>query len=164
MIGEWYGSSGPNVGLKMSARDVAAGIVEREAVMRANGLISQAVKPGPADNQIDNVTESGTPTIASEMRAKGIRWTSSDKASGTRKIGLELMRQRIREAAKPAPESPGLWFMDHCRTALAQIPVLPRDEKNSEDVCTKSEDHLYDAIRYRCLAAKREFSSTPLRM
>lgn len=153
MIGEWYGARGPNIGLKMSARDIGAGIVERETSMRNSGLITKNINPGPADNQIDNVTESGTPTIASEMQAKGIRWTASDKASGTRKIGLELMRQRIREAAKTTSESPGLWFMDHCRSAISQIPVLPRDERNSEDVCTKSEDHMYDAIRYRVLSA-----------
>lgn len=154
MVGEWYGASGSNIGLKMSARDVAAGIVEREKLM----FTGRAVNPGPADNQIDNVTESGTPTIAGEMRAKGIMWTASDKASGTRKIGLELMRQGIREAGKPHPESPGIWFMDHCRAAIAQIPVLPRDEKNSEDVCTKSEDHMYDAIRYRVLARNQTIS------
>jgi hypothetical protein len=148
MIGEWYGASGPNVGLKLSARDVAAGIVERETMMRTAGPIY----PGPADNQIDNVSESGTPTIASEMAAKGVRWTASDKASGTRKIGLELMRQGIREAGKALPESAGIWFMDHCRAAIAQIPVLPRDERDPEDVDTKAEDHMYDAIRYRVLA------------
>ena len=164
MIGEWYGASAPNVGLKMSARDVAAGIVEREKAMRDSKLVSQAINAGPADNQIDNVTESGTPTIASEMRAKGVIWTASDKASGTRKIGLELMRQGIREASKPAPESAGIWFMDHCRATIAQIPALPRDERNTEDVDTKAEDHVYDAIRYRVLARKPMAMDINLRM
>jgi hypothetical protein len=152
MIGEWYGASGVNIGLKMSARDVASGIVEREKSMRASGYIVSTINAGPADNQIDNVTESGTPTIASEMRSMGVAWTASDKSSGTRKIGLELMRQGIKEAAKTHPEFPGIWFMDHCRNAIAQIPILPRDERNTEDVDTKAEDHLYDAIRYRVLA------------
>lgn len=163
MIGEWYGAKAANEGLKMSAKDVAAGIVEREALMRSGGLIVQPVKPGPADNQIDNVMQPGTPTIASEMSSKGIKWTASDKAPGTRKIGLEIMRQRIREAGKDAPESPGLWFMTHCRESISQIPVLPRDAKNPEDVDTKAEDHMYDAIRYRCLAATRPAMSISMR-
>lgn len=152
MVEEWYGSCGPNVGLKLSARDVAVGIVEREEDLRSRGMIVRKVNPGPADNQIDNVNESGTPTIASEMRSRGVKWTASDKASGTRKIGLELMRQGIREAGKTMPESPGIWFMEHCRATISQIPVLPRDARNTEDVDTSAEDHMYDAIRYRVLA------------
>jgi hypothetical protein len=89
------------------------------------------------------------------MASCGVRWEASDKSSGTRKIGLELMRQGIREAGKDNPESRAIYFMEHCRNAIAQIPVLPRDAKNSEDVCTKSEDHMYDAIRYRVLAQQR---------
>lgn len=158
MIGEWYGAKGVNEGLKMSAPDVAVGIVDQEKAMAESGMIAQPVKAGPADNQIDNVMQPGTPTIATEMSSKGVKWTPSDKAPGTRKIGLEIMRQRIREASKAMPESPGLWFMDHCRAAISQIPVLPRDAKNPEDVDTKSEDHMYDAIRYRCLAIKRTAS------
>lgn len=38
--------------------------------------------------------------------------------------------------------------MDNCRDTLRTIPALPRDDKNPEDVDTKSEDHLGDAIRY----------------
>lgn len=155
MIGEWYGAKSANVGLKLSARDVAHGIVSREREMQSSGIIARSVQPGPADNQIDNVTESGTPTIASEMASCGVRWEASDKSSGTRKIGLEIMRQGIREAGKDNPESRAIYFMEHCRNAIAQIPVLPRDVKNSEDVCTKSEDHMYDAIRYRVLAQQR---------
>jgi hypothetical protein len=164
MIGEWYGAKAANEGLKMSAKDVASGIVEREDLMKSSGLIAQPVRPGPADNQIDNVMQPGAPTIASEMASKGVKWTGSDKAPGTRKIGLEIMRQRIREAGKQHVESPGLWLMDHCRSSISQIPVLPRDAKNPEDVDTKAEDHMYDAIRYRCLAVKRTATVSQLRI
>jgi hypothetical protein len=158
MIAEWYGASGPNKGIKMSARDIAAGIVQREQELKQNGWISKAVNPGPADNQIINVVESGAPTIATEMASKGIRWTNSDKSSGSRRIGLELIRQRLKEAAKDTPESAGLWIVDNCRATLSQLPVLPRDQKNPEDVDTKAEDHMYDAIRYRVLATKQQAS------
>lgn len=156
MFNEWYGSNGVvNQGLKMAARDIATGIVDREKELRASGFIASNISSGPADNQIDNVTEPGTPTIASEMRSKGVTWTKSDKSAGSRRIGLDLMRQAIQEAGKEHPESMCIYIMDHCRSTISQIPVLPRDTRNSEDVDTKSEDHLYDAIRYRLLAAKR---------
>lgn len=159
---EWYGASGPNVGLKMSPRDVAKGIKEREASLVAGEWV-HAPYAGPADNQISAVSQPGTPTIADEMAREGIRWNASDKAPGTRKIGLELLRSRIREAGKERPEEPALYLMDHCRAAISQLPVLPRDARNPDDVDTAAEDHLYDAVRYRVLAAKRQVTSIPLR-
>jgi hypothetical protein len=158
---EWYGASGPNAGLKMSPRDVAKGIKERETSLVA-GEWMRSPLAGPADNQISAVSQPGTPTIADEMAKEGVRWATSDKAPGTRKIGLELLRSRIAEAGKDHPENPALYVMAHCRAAIAQLPVLPRDARNPDDVDTASEDHLYDAIRYRVLAAKRQVTSISL--
>lgn len=153
MCHEWYGAEGPNKGLKMAPRDVAIGIRDVEQQLSA-GKMAGPVMPGPADNQISAVSQPGTPTIADEMASVGVHWTSSDKAPGTRKIGLELLRSRMREAGKDHPENPAIYIMDHCRNAIAQLPVLPRDPKKPDDVDTDSEDHMYDAIRYRVLAGK----------
>jgi len=159
LLHEWYGSNGPNHGLKMSPRDVAKGIVERENALRAGDWIAGAPKPGPADNQIDAVSQPGTPTIASEMASEGVKWLASDKAPGSRKIGLELMRSRLRESRKDHPEHPALYVMGHCINALSNWPVLPRDPRNPDDVDTAAVDHDYDACRYRVLAAKRHAAS-----
>lgn len=159
---EWYGAIRPNEGMKMSPRDVAKGIKEREASL-ISGKWVQSVLAGPADNQISAVSQPGTPTIADEMAREGVRWNTSDKAPGTRKIGLELLRSRIREASKERPEEPAIYIMEHCRAAISQLPVLPRDARNPDDVDTNAEDHLYDAVRYRVLAAKRQVTSIPLR-
>ena len=106
----------------------------------------------------------GTPTIGDEMASEGIRWTPSDKAPGSRKNGLELLRSRLREAAKPAPEKPAIYFMDHCRSAISHLPVLPRDKRDPDDVDSASEDHDYDMIRYRVLGVKRIAYVQPLRI
>ena len=37
----------------------------------------------------------------------------------------------------------------------AQLPVLPLDKNNPEDINTKSEDHLYDALRYGVMSRPR---------
>ena len=38
---------------------------------------------------------------------------------------------------------------------ISQIPSIPLDKKNPEDVDTKAEDHLYDALRYGIMSRPR---------
>ena len=162
LLHEWYGAKGQNEGLKMSPRDVAKGINEREKSLLDSKWISAKPKPGPGDNSIAAVNQPGTPTIADEMKSEGVRWEQSDKAPGSRKIGLELMRSRIRESGKDRPENPAMYIMSHCISLLAHLPVLPRDKKNPDDVDSDAEDHDYDSARYRVLATKRTATVTTL--
>ena len=163
-LAEWYGAKGANEGLKLPSGEIAAGILAREADLLAGSWVTGKPKPGPADNAISAVSQPGTPTIADEMARAGVRWTESDKAPGTRKIGLDLLRARIKEAGKDTPEAPALYIMEHCRQLIAHLPVLPRDAKNPDDVDSDAEDHDYDATRYRVLAERRRASVTPLRI
>ena len=41
-----------------------------------------------------------------------------------------------------------LHIMETCRDTIRTVPELPRDKNNPEDVDTKAEDHLADALRY----------------
>lgn len=149
-IYEWYGTKqvGTNVGLKMSATDLAKGIVAREEWLLTSGLIPEVPQPGPADNEIRNVRESDVDTIEKKMQDVGIHWIESDKSPGSRKIGLQLIRDRLEAATKG--EGPGLYFMDNCRASISILPTLPRDEDKIDDVDTDAEDHPYDMTRYRC--------------
>lgn len=151
-IHEWYGAKeiGLNEGIKMSAPNIAKGIKEREKRLREKGWINSVVRPGPADGQIFQTREEDVPTIADKMAKEGVRWVKADKSPGSRVNGLELMRSRMEDE-----EGPGIYFMAHCRAAISTLPVLPRDEDNTEDVDTDSEDHVYDDVRYRVLAAAR---------
>ncbi|WP_339884213.1 terminase large subunit domain-containing protein [Vreelandella maris] len=148
---EWYGAKGPNEGLKLSAPEIAKGIKERESSLINGEWLPANIKPGPADNQISNVNESGSDSVAKKMEAEGVRWTESDKKPGSRVNGLEMIRTRLKEAAKDQPESPGLYFMDHCIKIIAHLPVLPRDQRNPDDIDTTAEDHDYDTLRYRVM-------------
>lgn len=161
---EWYGAKGANEGLRLPSGEIAAGIKEREASLVSGRWIASTPKAGPADNAISAVSQPGTPTIADEMAKAGIRWTESDKAPGTRKIGLDLIRARLKEAGKERPEQPALYVMDHCRELIAHLPVLPRDKDNPDDVDSDAEDHDYDATRYRVLAERRSVRAEPLRI
>lgn len=155
-IGEWYGAKelGDNKGLKLSAVDIADGIVAREKVETKAGWYHSLPKGGPADNQIRDVRESDVDTIENKMKQRGVGWTRSDKSPGSRVNGLQLLRDRLVASIKG--EGPGIYFMEHCRASIATLPILPRDDKNIDDVDTDAEDHAYDMVRYRVLAGAKE--------
>lgn len=165
-IHEWYGCKEPgtNEGLKLSAKDIANGIKQREKAMLDGGWVTKLPVPGPADNQIRAVVRSDIDTIEQEMAKAGVRWKGSDKSPGSRINGLELLRSRMKEAGKDRPEEPCIWFMEHCRAAVSLLPTLPRDEKKPDDVDTNAEDHVYDEVRYRVLASKRQAMTIKLGM
>jgi hypothetical protein len=52
-------------------------------------------------------------------------------------------------------DKPRLVFMSTCTNLLAQIPSIPLDKRNPEDVDTNAEDHLYDALRYGIMTRPR---------
>ncbi len=150
-IEEWYGTVeiGSNKGLKLSASDIAAGIKEREIKLMTEKWIDHQPWPGPADNQISDVRENDVDTIAKKMATKGVRWLKSDKSPGSRKIGLQLIRDRL--LASKRKEEPAIYFMVNCVGSIETLPSLPRDEIKIDDVDTTSEDHPYDMVRYRVL-------------
>lgn len=148
---EWYGTKeiGTNVGLKMSAPKLADGIIEREIDLLQQDWIVNQPSGGPADNQIRDVREADVDTIELKMAKKGVRWCESDKSPGSRRNGMQLMRDRFEAAV--TGEGPAIYFMEHCVGSISTIPVLPRDEEKIDDVDTSAEDHPYDMTRYRVL-------------
>lgn len=160
---EWYGTKeiGTNVGLRMSSGDIAEGILTIEKDLLENKWIPFAPWPGPADNQIRDIREADIETIEKKMSDKGVRWEGSDKSPGSRKIGLQLTRERLEASTKR--EGPGLYFTENCVAAIATIPSLPRDDKIIDDVDTEAEDHPYDLVRYRVLkGSNRAARSLPV--
>lgn len=157
-ICEWYGAKevGTNKGLRISAGDIAVGIKEREVEGMRTGKFHSQPRPGPADNQISNIREIDVDTIEKKMSDKGIRWTEANKSAGSRKQGLELMRERLLNSVRG--EGPGIYFMQACSASLETLPSLPRDEKDPDDVDTNAEDHCYDEARYRVLAGSNRMA------
>lgn len=145
IVREYYGirqhSDGrfePDTGCKMTATEVAKEIKAREEKMPFK------VKPGPADSSIFDSDN----TIAADMKKAGIKWTLSDKRPGSRKTGLEKLRQVLKAGLESPMEEPGLFVFSTCIHTIRTVPVLPRDPKDPEDADTKAEDHIYDTIRY----------------
>lgn len=159
-IYEWYGSKeiGTNAGMKLSAPDLADGIILREIELMNSGWITTQPMPGPADNQIGDVREIDVDTIEVKMAKKGVRWLESDKSPGSRRNGLQMIRDRLEAAMRG--EGPGLYFMSNCVASTVTIPVLPRDDVKLDDVDTSAEDHAYDMSRYRVLRGSNRHAKT----
>jgi hypothetical protein len=151
-VDEWYGTEGEatNVGIKMSAKDIAVGI--RKTEMKSMKLwMAKQPAPGPADNQIRDIRESDVESISDKMADEGVRWTKSDKTKDSRENGLQLMRDRLQASTRG--EGPGIYFFRNCQASISTIPALPRDEDKPDDVDTDAEDHCWDMVRYRVLAS-----------
>ncbi len=155
-IYEWYGWSGkPNEGSYMLAVEIARGIIEREVQWG----ISDRVKPGPADSSIFDVQNgvsiardmAGQVRLSDGKMYRGVWWSRSDKSPGSRKNGWEQMRKMFRAALQPPKgirEHPGIFIFSTCLHFIRTIPVLPRSERDMDDVDTDAEDHIGDETRY----------------
>lgn len=160
-IFEWYGWNGkPNEGVRMRAKDIASGILERE---RDWGL-KYRTKPGPADTSIYDETEPKK-SVGGDMKAMGVTWKKADKSAGSRKQGWEQFRELLDGAVPYADgfrEDKGLFVCERCDQFIRTIPVLPRDDADLDDVDTDAEDHIADDARYRVrwkpsIISKRNF-------
>ena len=149
LVHEWYGWTGEeNKGLMLTDREISSGIKQRQ--LDSEVLRGRKFMPGPADTSIYDTTNGYS--IAKSMASNGVCWTRADKSGGTRVLGWQRIRNRL-QASIPKDglprEEPGLYVFDTCSQFLRTVPVLPRDDKNPDDVDTESEDHLADAVRYK---------------
>ncbi len=155
---EWYLSPevGSNTGLRLGSKEVAKGVLEREDLLRQQGWLTGVVNAGPADNSIWTKDDDSSDSVGKIMEGQGVKWTPSDKTPGSRKIGLQLVRDRCTNSIKR--EGPGIYFMEHCAASRSTLPVLPRDPKDPEDVDSDAEDHVYDEVRYRVLSDRKKYA------
>ncbi len=146
---EWYGASKPNVGLKLTAEEVADGIRLREA---SDPHISYGVLD-PAAFAVD-----GGPSIAERMAKRQIYFRGADNkriASRGALGGWDALRARLK-----GDEHPGIFFFDTCVDSIRTLPALQHDPDRMEDVDTEGEDHAPDEIRYACMSRPYARSSS----
>jgi hypothetical protein len=136
---EWYGAKSANRGLKMTAEEVAEGIVNRT----------------PEDEKIrDFVIDpaafamNGGPSIAERMMTSVPSGTLSMRRGDNKRIpGWDQLRDRLRGDG----EHPAIYFFSTCQHLIRTLPALQHDEIKPEDVDTEGEDHAGDAVRYLCM-------------
>lgn len=149
---EIYGWNGRvNQGNRKLAGEIADDVVEKESDWGFD------VWPGPADASIYDIASGvSDKSIATVMSERGVHWQRADKSSGSRRNGWELMRTMMKAASTENYEEPGLYVMSNCVHWIRTVPILPRDEVKTDDVDTRSEDHMGDMTRYRLLKAAVE--------
>lgn len=149
---EWYGAKQdddgntiPNVGLRLTAEEVADGIKQRESGdVHGNKQLS-----GVADPAI--FTQDGGPSIADRMAARGVFFRAADNKRVARQGALGGWDQ-VRSRLKGDGETPGIFFFDTCRDLIRTLPALQHDADRLEDVDTDGEDHAPDECRYACMS------------
>jgi hypothetical protein len=139
---EWYGmeKNQPNVGLRLVAEEVAAGILERQA---PNERIDTAVLDPAAFAHHDG------PSIAERMALAGAAFMPADNARvGVRGAmgGWDLVRARL----KGDGEKPMIYFFSTCPDIIRTLPAMQHDITRPEDMDTDGEDHAVDSLRYGC--------------
>lgn len=143
---EWYGKKEPNVGLRLDAEELAAGIL---ALEKADPVLKdQLYRTGVADPSI--FAEDGGPSIAERMSKAGCSWTPADNK---RIPGWDTMRARLQgEDDMGNGDRPMLYFFSTCVDSIRTIPALQHDETRAEDLDTDGEDHAADETRYACMS------------
>ena len=131
---------------KVTATDLADMIIDVE---QNDGTI----RYGVLDSSLWHKRGDTGPSLAEQMNMKGCRWRPSDRSRGSRIAGKNELHRRLQ--VDEFTEAPRLVFMSTCTNTISQIPAIPLDKNNSEDVDTKSEDHLYDALRYGIMTRPR---------
>jgi hypothetical protein len=138
---EWYGR-----GDKLTAEEVARGIVERETHEGKREEISYGVLDPAA------FAEDGGPSIAERMAREKVLFRRADNrrvpdagAMG----GWDQMRMRLKGDGDGRPMA---FCFTTCRDSIRTIPALQHDRNRLEDVDTAAEDHAADEWRYACMS------------
>ena len=131
---------------KVLAKDLAHKVLELE---KDDGLI----RYGVLDSSCWAKRGDSGPSIAETMIMEGCRWRPADRSSGSRVAGKNELHRRLQ--VDPFTEMPRMIITSNCVNTIAQLPILPLDKRNPEDIDTKAEDHIYDAIRYGIMTRPR---------
>ena len=130
---------------KVTASDLADMILDLE--------VDEKISYGVLDSSLWHSRGDRGPSLAEQMISKGCRWRPSDRSRGSRIAGKNELHRRLK--VDEFTGEPGILFFETCRNIIAQLPSIPLDKNNPEDIDTNSEDHLYDAIRYGIMTRPR---------
>lgn len=149
---EYYGCKDgeEDKGLRMTAPEVARGILERE---------KEKVRYRIADPACWNATPKKDktlgPSVVEDMAKEGVHFL---KADNNRELGKLQVHQRLKIEEKRnadgevIEEHPQVIIFNDQVGFWRTMPMLRADEKNIEDVDTNQEDHIYDEFRYACMS------------
>lgn len=131
---EWYGAAKdvngatvPNVGLRLTAEEIADGIAEREK----DDVYGNRVMAGVADPSI--FSEDGGPSHADRMAARKVFFRPADNARVAR-LGAMGGWDQLRARLKGDGERPALFIFSTCLDLIRTLPALQHDDGRPEDI------------------------------
>ena len=133
----------PNVGLKMTAEQIARGIKQREQGDPGNIL-------GVADPAI--FSEDGGPSHAQRMIGEGVVFRPADNKRVPQRGAIGGWDQLRARLVGDADGRPMLLIFSTCRDLIRTLPALQHDDARPEDVDSDGEDHAPDETRYACMS------------
>lgn len=86
------------------------------------------------------------PSLVEQLQRHNLRWRPADRGKGSRVAGKLLLHKLL--SVDEFTGQPGIVFFSTATNCVAQLPFIPLDKNNPEDVDTDSRDHIYDAVRY----------------
>ena len=161
---EWYGckmeversDEGADAGLRMQAWEVAQGIrqIEKDA--------GETIRRRYADPSIWHSRpefrkkEAQGITIEEDFTRHGVHFIKADneRLHGKLQVHKRLQMNQVvdTETGEVTHEDPQLQVFNTCHGFWRTMPQLCESEKNPDDVDTTQEDHIYDELRYMCMA------------
>ncbi len=130
---------------QVTAVDLADMILEQEQ--------GEKMRYGVLDSSLWHNRGDTGPSLAEQMIQRGCRWRPADRSKGSRVASKNELHRRLQ--VDEFTEAPRIVFFNTCLNTIGQLPSLPLDKKNPEDVDTNAEDHLYDALRYGIMSRPR---------
>lgn len=130
---------------KVTAVDLADMVLEAE--------MGDRIRYGVLDSSLWHKRGDTGPSLAEKMIMKGCRWRPSDRSKGSRVAGKNEIHRLLKY--DDFLEGPGVVFFNTCTNIIAELPILPLDRNNPEDVDTSANDHGYDALRYGVMSRPR---------
>jgi hypothetical protein len=129
-------------------------LAEDLAVMVMQAEDGEKIRYGVLDSSCWHKRGDTGPSIAERMIMKGCRWRPADRSAGSRVAGKNEIHRRLQ--VDPMTDQPRMVFFNNCTQIIADLPTLPIDKTNVEDINTKvSNDHTYDALRYGVMSRPR---------
>jgi hypothetical protein len=123
---------------RVLATDLADMILDLES--------NEKIRYGVLDSSLWHKRGDTGPSLAEQMIVKGCRWRPADRSRGSRIAGKNEIHRRLQ--VDEFTNEPRLVFFNTCINTITELPSIPLDKNNPEDVDTKASDHLYDALRY----------------
>ena len=140
-ISELYGcTKQPNTGLKWEPNKIFKEVREFELTHR---WLKDKTILGIADPAIWD--ESGGESIKETAEKHRVYF---EKGDNKRLPGKMQVHYRL---AFDENGLPMMYVFDTCKAFIRTVPALTYSEKNTEDIDTDGEDHIYDETRYLCM-------------